>query len=32
MADGPLGTLDDLALRDVIKAIGFVLESDCEPN
>src|SRR5262249_40412688 len=28
---GPMGTLDDVSLRDVIKAIGFVIESDCEP-
>jgi mRNA-degrading endonuclease toxin of MazEF toxin-antitoxin module len=29
---GPLAKLDDLTLRDVIKAIGYVLDSDCEPN
>lgn len=29
---GPLGTLDDLALRSVIKAIGAVLDADCEPE
>jgi mRNA-degrading endonuclease toxin of MazEF toxin-antitoxin module len=28
---GPVGILDDASLRDVIKAIGHVLESDCEP-
>jgi len=28
---GPLGTLDELTLRGVIKAIGYVIESDCEP-
>lgn len=28
---GPVGVLDETSLRDVIKAIGFVLESDCEP-
>ena len=28
---GPIGQLDDVALRDVIKAIGYVIESDCEP-
>lgn len=28
---GPFGALDDMALRDVIKAIGYVIESDCEP-
>jgi mRNA-degrading endonuclease toxin of MazEF toxin-antitoxin module len=31
IVSGPLGKLDDLALRDVIKAIGYVIESDCEP-
>src|SRR4051812_8693377 len=30
-AAGPVGVLDDLSLRDVIKAIGYVIESDCEP-
>jgi mRNA-degrading endonuclease toxin of MazEF toxin-antitoxin module len=29
---GPVGVLDDMALRDVIKSIGYVLDSDCEPN
>ena len=28
---GPIGTLDDMALRDVIRAVGFVIASDCEP-
>jgi|SRR5581483_831582 len=28
---GPMGILDDVALRNVIKAIGYVIESDCEP-
>jgi len=31
LATGPMGRLDDMALRDVIKAIGYVIESDCEP-
>lgn len=31
LAAGPDGMLDDVALRDVIKAIGHVIESDCEP-
>jgi hypothetical protein len=30
-SDGPLGILEDMAFRDVIKAIGYVMESDCEP-
>jgi mRNA-degrading endonuclease toxin of MazEF toxin-antitoxin module len=30
-ATGTIGMLDDIALRDVIKAIGYVIESDCEP-
>jgi mRNA-degrading endonuclease toxin of MazEF toxin-antitoxin module len=29
---GPIGKLDDATFRDVIKAIGSVLDSDCEPN
>ena len=29
---GPLGTLDDVILRNIIKAIGYVIESDCEPD
>lgn len=28
----PIGTLSDIALRDVVKAIGHVIDSDCEPN
>jgi mRNA-degrading endonuclease toxin of MazEF toxin-antitoxin module len=28
----PLAKLDDLTFREVIKAIGYVLDSDCEPN
>jgi mRNA-degrading endonuclease toxin of MazEF toxin-antitoxin module len=32
LAPSPLGALDDAALRDVIKAIGHVLDSDHEPN
>jgi len=27
---GLVGVLDEVRLRDVIKAIGHVLESDCE--
>jgi mRNA-degrading endonuclease toxin of MazEF toxin-antitoxin module len=30
--DGPLGILDEVRLRDVIKSIGYVMESDCEPE
>jgi mRNA-degrading endonuclease toxin of MazEF toxin-antitoxin module len=29
---GPIGSLDDLSLRDVIKAIGHVFDADCEPT
>jgi mRNA-degrading endonuclease toxin of MazEF toxin-antitoxin module len=32
LATGALGVLDNARLRDVIKAIGDVLDSDCEPN
>jgi len=31
LAHGPIGTLDATTLRAVIKAIGYVMESDCEP-
>src|SRR5438034_449937 len=31
LASGALGKLDDLTLRDLVKAIGHVIESDCEP-
>jgi len=31
LADGTRGVLDDAALRDVIRAIGYVMKSDCEP-
>lgn len=31
LSAGPVGTLDDIAHREVIKAIGYVMESDCEP-
>jgi mRNA-degrading endonuclease toxin of MazEF toxin-antitoxin module len=31
VASGPIGVLDEMAMRDVIKAIGHVMESDCEP-
>lgn len=29
---GPLGQLDDIAFRDLIRAIGYVLNSNCEPE
>jgi mRNA-degrading endonuclease toxin of MazEF toxin-antitoxin module len=28
---GPRGVLDSAALRKVVKAIGYVIESNCEP-
>jgi mRNA-degrading endonuclease toxin of MazEF toxin-antitoxin module len=28
---GPIGVLDESSLRDIVKAIGYVLQSDCEP-
>jgi len=28
----PIGVLDDAAMRDVIRAIGYVFDSDCEPS
>ena len=32
IASGTIGRLDATRLRDVIKAIGEVIDSDCEPN
>lgn len=32
LAGGPIGVLDDLVMRDVVKAIGYVMQSDCEPD
>jgi mRNA-degrading endonuclease toxin of MazEF toxin-antitoxin module len=29
---GPVGKLDDASMREVIRAVGFVMDSDCEPN
>jgi len=31
LASGPIGVLDEMTTRDVIKAIGYVMDSDCEP-
>jgi mRNA-degrading endonuclease toxin of MazEF toxin-antitoxin module len=31
LADGPNGRLDSERMRDVIRAIGHVLDADCEP-
>ena len=31
LANGPIGTLDDQAMRDLVRAIGYVISSDCEP-
>jgi mRNA-degrading endonuclease toxin of MazEF toxin-antitoxin module len=28
---GPLAVLDDLTVREVIRAIGHVMDADCEP-
>lgn len=28
----PIGLLDDVSMRAVVKAIGHVIDSDCEPN
>ena len=32
LAGSPLGVLDDITMRSLIKAIGYVMDSDCEPN
>ena len=31
LAGGPIGVLDSTALRNVVRAIGYVIESNCEP-
>ncbi len=31
LVPGPRGVLDSTALRSVVKAIGYVIESNCEP-
>ena len=31
LSSGRLGTLDAMSLRDIVKAIGYVMDSDCEP-
>jgi mRNA-degrading endonuclease toxin of MazEF toxin-antitoxin module len=31
LAAGPIGVLDAIALQRVIKAIGYVIKSDCKP-
>ena len=31
LAAGPVGVLDEVTMRDLIRAIGHVIESDCEP-
>jgi hypothetical protein len=28
---GPIGVLDEMALRNVIKSIGYAIDADCEP-
>jgi mRNA-degrading endonuclease toxin of MazEF toxin-antitoxin module len=32
LASGPIGVLDEFAMREVIKATGYVMASDCEPD
>lgn len=32
LSTGPIARLTDEVMREVIKAIGFLLDSDCEPN
>jgi mRNA-degrading endonuclease toxin of MazEF toxin-antitoxin module len=32
LAGAPLGKLDDVNMREIIKAVGYVMDSDCEPN
>ena len=32
LAGGPIGRLDDSASREIVKAIGWVMDADCEPT
>lgn len=32
LSSGALGRLDDEAMRDVIRAVGYVMASECEPE
>lgn len=32
LAAGLLGVLDESTFRDVIRAVGYVMDSDCEPT
>lgn len=32
LVNGPMGQLDDIALREVIRAVGYVMDADCEPT
>ncbi len=29
---GPVGKLDDATMREVIRALGYVIDADCEPT
>jgi mRNA-degrading endonuclease toxin of MazEF toxin-antitoxin module len=31
LAAGPVGVLNDITLREVIRAVGYVMDADCEP-
>ncbi|MBU4272431.1 MAG: type II toxin-antitoxin system PemK/MazF family toxin [Planctomycetes bacterium] len=31
LSNGPIGKLDESTLRDIVRAIGYVIEADCEP-
>lgn len=32
LSNGPLGCVDELTMRDVIRAVGYVMDADCEPT
>jgi mRNA-degrading endonuclease toxin of MazEF toxin-antitoxin module len=32
VSGGPIGQLDEATLREVIRAIGYVMDADCEPT
>ena len=29
---GPIGKLDAITMRDIVKAVGYVIEAECEPT
>lgn len=31
LAEGPIGQLDDQTFREIIRAVGYVMDAECEP-